>query len=115
MVPDEMSPEAADLIDQLLTEDPNQRLGARGTIEVKQHPFFRDINWDTLAWQKVRATNWCMCSISNPILIWNELIQIVFRSTFPPIFAQNSDVILNPHSSKSYESASRTKDRRVTR
>nr|XP_043614636.1 probable serine/threonine protein kinase IREH1 [Erigeron canadensis] len=52
MVPEEMSPEAADLIDQLLTEDPNQRLGARGTTEVKQHRFFRDINWDTLARQK---------------------------------------------------------------
>nr|GEV26253.1 probable serine/threonine protein kinase IREH1 isoform X1 [Tanacetum cinerariifolium]GEW06956.1 probable serine/threonine protein kinase IREH1 isoform X1 [Tanacetum cinerariifolium] len=52
MVPEEMSPEAADLIDKLLTEDPNQRLGARGTTEVKQHPFFRDINWDTLARQK---------------------------------------------------------------
>ncbi|KAK9075155.1 hypothetical protein SSX86_003475 [Deinandra increscens subsp. villosa] len=52
MVPEEMSPEAADLIDQLLTEDPDQRLGARGSTEVKQHPFFRDINWDTLARQK---------------------------------------------------------------
>ncbi|KAD4584073.1 hypothetical protein E3N88_21674 [Mikania micrantha] len=52
MVPEEMSPEAADLIDRLLTEDPNQRLGARGSTEVKQHPFFRDINWDTLARQK---------------------------------------------------------------
>ncbi|XP_024969374.1 probable serine/threonine protein kinase IREH1 isoform X3 [Cynara cardunculus var. scolymus] len=51
-VPDEMSPEAQDLIDQLLTEDPNQRLGARGATEVKQHQFFRDINWDTLARQK---------------------------------------------------------------
>ncbi|KAL1343648.1 hypothetical protein AAHE18_01G087000 [Arachis hypogaea] len=29
-VPEEMSPEAQDLIDRLLTEDPNQRLGARG-------------------------------------------------------------------------------------
>ncbi|KAM1026602.1 hypothetical protein ACFX2I_039445 [Malus domestica] len=48
----EMSPEARDLIDQLLTEDPNQRLGARGASEVKQHPFFKDINWDTLARQK---------------------------------------------------------------
>ncbi|KAL0425217.1 UNVERIFIED_CONTAM: putative serine/threonine protein kinase IREH1 [Sesamum radiatum] len=36
----------------LLTEDPNQRLGAGGASEVKQHPFFRDINWDTLARQK---------------------------------------------------------------
>ncbi|KAK6127848.1 hypothetical protein DH2020_038417 [Rehmannia glutinosa] len=52
-VPDEMSLEAHDLIDRLLTEDPNQRLGAVGASEVKQHPFFRDINWDTLARQKV--------------------------------------------------------------
>ncbi|GAB4850525.1 Probable serine/threonine protein kinase ireh1 [Ancistrocladus abbreviatus] len=51
-VPEEMSPEAQDLIDKLLTEDPTQRLGARGASEVKQHPFFRDINWDTLARQK---------------------------------------------------------------
>ncbi|CAH1446485.1 unnamed protein product [Lactuca virosa] len=52
VVPDEMSPDAQDLIDQLLTEDPNQRLGAKGATEVKQHQFFRDINWHTLALQK---------------------------------------------------------------
>ncbi|XP_057446894.1 probable serine/threonine protein kinase IREH1 isoform X2 [Lotus japonicus] len=34
-VPEEMSPEAHDLIDRLLTEDPNQRLGARGASEVR--------------------------------------------------------------------------------
>ncbi|XP_065850238.1 probable serine/threonine protein kinase IREH1 isoform X2 [Euphorbia lathyris] len=51
-VPEEMSPEAWDLIDRLLTEDPNQRLGAGGAAEVKQHVFFKDINWDTLARQK---------------------------------------------------------------
>ncbi|KAJ4973870.1 hypothetical protein NE237_007044 [Protea cynaroides] len=51
-VPEEMSPEAQDLIDRLLTEDPNQRLGAKGASEVKQHVFFKDINWDTLARQK---------------------------------------------------------------
>lgn len=51
-VPDEMSLEAHDLIDRLLTEDPNQRLGARGASEVKQHVFFKDINWDTLSRQK---------------------------------------------------------------
>ncbi|KAG5233864.1 serine/threonine protein kinase [Salix suchowensis] len=51
-VPEAMSPEAHDLIDRLLTEDPHQRLGARGASEVKQHVFFKDINWDTLARQK---------------------------------------------------------------
>ncbi|XP_010549040.1 PREDICTED: probable serine/threonine protein kinase IREH1 [Tarenaya hassleriana] len=51
-VPEEMSHETQDLIDRLLTEDPHQRLGARGATEVKQHIFFKDINWDTLARQK---------------------------------------------------------------
>ncbi|EOY21408.1 Kinase superfamily protein isoform 8, partial [Theobroma cacao] len=51
-VSEEMSLEAKDLIDRLLTEDPHQRLGARGASEVKQHVFFKDINWDTLARQK---------------------------------------------------------------
>ncbi|XP_078444875.1 protein kinase superfamily protein isoform X2 [Wolffia australiana] len=51
-IPDEMSFEAHDLIDKLLTEDPTRRLGSQGAIEVKQHEFFKDINWDTLARQK---------------------------------------------------------------
>lgn len=51
-LPEDMSYEAKDLIDKLLTEDPNQRLGAKGAAEVKGHPFFKDISWDTLARQK---------------------------------------------------------------
>ncbi|CAL1405176.1 unnamed protein product [Linum trigynum] len=51
-VPDEISYEAYDLIDKLLTENSVQRLGATGAKEVKHHAFFRDINWDTLARQK---------------------------------------------------------------
>ncbi|KAI3817915.1 hypothetical protein L1987_11715 [Smallanthus sonchifolius] len=51
-VPEEMSYEAYDLINKLLTENPVQRLGAAGSAEVKTHPFFRNIHWDTLARQK---------------------------------------------------------------
>ncbi|CAL5364235.1 unnamed protein product [Camellia sinensis] len=51
-IPEEMSYEAYDLIDKLLIENPGQRLGATGAREVKQHFFFKDINWDTLARQK---------------------------------------------------------------
>ncbi|KAL8130848.1 hypothetical protein AgCh_006964 [Apium graveolens] len=51
-VPKDMSPEAQDLIDRLLLHDPNQRLGAEGSSEVKAHPFFRGINWENLASQK---------------------------------------------------------------
>ncbi|KAK9063252.1 hypothetical protein SSX86_017122 [Deinandra increscens subsp. villosa] len=52
-VPEEMSYEAYDLINQLLIENPVQRLGATGSAEVKTHPFFRNIHWDTLARQKL--------------------------------------------------------------
>eukprot|EP00250_Pteridium_aquilinum_P016985 c23395_g4_i1 orf=316-4593(-) len=51
-VPEEMSEDARDLIDKLLTEDPNQRLGAKGAPQVKSHPFFKDISWENLARQK---------------------------------------------------------------
>ncbi|XP_076894214.1 putative serine/threonine protein kinase IRE4 isoform X2 [Bidens hawaiensis] len=52
-IPDEMSYEAQDMINRFLIHDPNQRLGARGSSEVKAHPFFKGVNWDTLSMQKV--------------------------------------------------------------
>ena len=39
------------LIERLLTVDPAARLGAHGANEVKAHPFFADIDWDTLLTQ----------------------------------------------------------------
>ncbi|XP_071728972.1 probable serine/threonine protein kinase IRE [Rutidosis leptorrhynchoides] len=51
-IPEEMSYEAYDLINKLLTENPSHRLGNKGTGEVKTHQFFRNIHWDTLARQK---------------------------------------------------------------
>ncbi|PIN13909.1 Microtubule-associated serine/threonine kinase [Handroanthus impetiginosus] len=51
-IPEEMTYEAADLINKLLIENPVQRLGATGAGEVKRHPFFKDINWSNLERQK---------------------------------------------------------------
>ncbi|XWS25738.1 hypothetical protein CRYUN_Cryun27aG0093300 [Craigia yunnanensis] len=51
-VPSEMSYEAQDLINRFLIHDPNQRLGANGSTEVKAHAFFNGVNWDSLALQK---------------------------------------------------------------
>ncbi|KAI3752359.1 hypothetical protein L2E82_24339 [Cichorium intybus] len=48
----EMSFEAYDLINNLLTENPVQRLGSTGAVEVKTHHFFKNIHWDTLAREK---------------------------------------------------------------
>lgn len=45
-LPASLSFEAKDLIAQLLTRDPGRRL--RDPDEIKLHPFFRDINWDTV-------------------------------------------------------------------
>eukprot|EP00761_Pharyngomonas_kirbyi_P014999 gb/GECH01015030.1/.p1 GENE.gb/GECH01015030.1/~~gb/GECH01015030.1/.p1 ORF type:complete len:267 (+),score=44.39 gb/GECH01015030.1/:1-801(+) len=45
---DTMSSEAKSLIRQLLCIDSSQRLGANGAAEVKSHPFFEGIDWDTL-------------------------------------------------------------------
>ncbi|KAI8970228.1 hypothetical protein BDF20DRAFT_838604 [Mycotypha africana] len=43
-----ISPEARDFMEKLMTLDPEKRLGYNGAEEVKQHPFFKSINWKTL-------------------------------------------------------------------
>ena len=45
---DQISEEAQDLILKLLAIQPAERLGTNGAEDVKNHPFFGDINWDTL-------------------------------------------------------------------
>ena len=44
------SAEAYDLLEKLLRYDPERRIGCRdpGVVEIKQHPFFRDIDWDLI-------------------------------------------------------------------
>eukprot|EP00163_Fabomonas_tropica_P011684 TRINITY_DN224_c0_g1_i2.p1 TRINITY_DN224_c0_g1~~TRINITY_DN224_c0_g1_i2.p1 ORF type:complete len:1577 (+),score=408.32 TRINITY_DN224_c0_g1_i2:911-5641(+) len=43
-----LSPQAADLISKLLAYNKKERLGWKGAQEIKDHPFFRGIDWDTL-------------------------------------------------------------------
>jgi len=47
-----VSPEAADLINKLLILNHTERLGANDASEIKQHPFFKGINWETLRKQQ---------------------------------------------------------------
>ena len=60
-----INPIAIDLILNLLKKDPAQRLGARGGIEIKNHLWFRDINWDHLYNKQIRPTY--IPKIKNPI------------------------------------------------
>eukprot|EP01090_Pellita_catalonica_P015224 TRINITY_DN4070_c0_g1_i5.p1 TRINITY_DN4070_c0_g1~~TRINITY_DN4070_c0_g1_i5.p1 ORF type:complete len:453 (+),score=69.34 TRINITY_DN4070_c0_g1_i5:408-1766(+) len=46
--PDELDPKAKNFITQLLCLEASSRLGSSGADEVKQHPVFEGINWDTL-------------------------------------------------------------------
>ncbi|PVU89187.1 hypothetical protein BB559_005204 [Furculomyces boomerangus] len=47
-----ISPEARDFILRLLERDPEKRLGTKGADEVKNHPFFKQINWSNLLTQQ---------------------------------------------------------------
>ncbi|KAK9709568.1 rim15, signal transduction response regulator [Basidiobolus ranarum] len=44
----QVSPEARNLMEQLMSTDVEKRLGANGVEEVKSHPFFAGIDWDIL-------------------------------------------------------------------
>lgn len=48
--PPSMDSDAKDLIEKLLEKDPYKRLGSghAGVEEIKQHPWFKDVRWDTL-------------------------------------------------------------------
>ena len=43
-----ISPNAHSLMASLMCMDPYKRLGSIGIQELKEHPFFADIEWDTL-------------------------------------------------------------------
>jgi len=43
------SPQAASLIQGLLTKDPAKRLGSLGSIEIQDHEFFASLDWSRLA------------------------------------------------------------------
>nr|XP_054758688.1 ribosomal protein S6 kinase delta-1-like [Lytechinus pictus] len=49
-IPDHISPEAKNLLTQLLQVNPLERLGGgqSGADEVKVHPFFKEVNWSSL-------------------------------------------------------------------
>ncbi|XP_053304774.1 ribosomal protein S6 kinase alpha-5-like [Spea bombifrons] len=51
--PSTLSAEARDLLQKLLLKDPKKRLGATGACPIKDHPFFKGLDWDALAQRKV--------------------------------------------------------------
>lgn len=54
-LPEDWSPEGVDFINRLLARRPEQRLGAGGIKEIKQHPWIKDINWRKLASKEIES------------------------------------------------------------
>ncbi|KFG77822.1 serine/threonine protein kinase [Metarhizium anisopliae] len=53
---DIVPPAAKDLLIKLLNRDPEERLGANGSAEIKAHPFFHAIDWRKLLQRKYEPT-----------------------------------------------------------
>ena len=55
---------ARDLVKQLLTDDPGQRLEL---AQMKEHTFFKDLNWDDLQNRKIKPPHRKKATSSNTI------------------------------------------------
>jgi protein-serine/threonine kinase len=53
-LPKNISEEAKSLICSLLRQNPNARLGRNSIEEIKQHPFFAEINWEKMLRKEVK-------------------------------------------------------------
>ena len=53
MLHDYFSEELKDLLLQLLNKDPKNRIGVTNKEDIKNHPFFKDINWEKLAKKEI--------------------------------------------------------------
>lgn len=51
----QFSPKLQDLLKKILQKEPNRRLGHHGAKEVKEHPWFGELNWDSLLSRKIKA------------------------------------------------------------
>ena len=53
--PEDMSLDAVSIVTQLLMKNPEQRLGSNGSVDtVRQHPFFKGIDWQSLYEKRVK-------------------------------------------------------------
>lgn len=51
---EEIKPTARTLIAGLLQRDPEKRLGRKGVHEIKNHPFFAELNWEDLQAKRIK-------------------------------------------------------------
>uniref|UniRef100_A0A8D8Y790 non-specific serine/threonine protein kinase n=1 Tax=Cacopsylla melanoneura TaxID=428564 RepID=A0A8D8Y790_9HEMI len=96
-IPEDLSPDVADFISQLLVKDPRKRLGG-GDLdaeELKRHPFFNVIDWEDLASKKIKAP--FVPKISNELDVSN------FSDEFTKMIPADSPAIVPPNFDKLFK------------
>ena len=79
-IPDFVSKEAAELLKGLLERDPKKRLGGniKDAEEIKEHPYFKDINWDDVYNKKLK-----------PPIFMNYMSKMIHIYHRPRLFAND--------------------------
>jgi protein-serine/threonine kinase len=52
IMPSYFSKESVDLLSRLMTKNPEERLGFKGSVEIKEHPFFKVLDWEEISSKK---------------------------------------------------------------
>ena len=53
--PSDISIELIDFFQKIFEVNPKKRLGSKGAIELKTHPFFMNVNWEQLILKKLKS------------------------------------------------------------
>lgn len=69
---DSLNPELRDLVEQLIVREPEKRLGYKDTHEIKQHPYFKSINWKEIEARKKPIFNPHDLALISLHLKWAE-------------------------------------------
>ena len=74
-MPQGMASDALDLIVKLLNRDPKNRLGSGpgDAEEIKQHPFFADLNWDEVKERKLKVPKPMFRPIAPDGITWDSI------------------------------------------
>ena len=82
-IPEFIQPDTASLLKGLLQKDPRKRLGGgnRDALEIKEHPYFRDVNWDDVYNKRI---------IPPPVNVFTKNIMHVYQK--PRLFANDDNL-----------------------
>jgi len=76
MIPSFISPEAKDLLKRLLVRNSEQRLGVKhGAIEIKNHPWFDDIEWAMIEQKRVKPQKRKPRKVHVENITWDQVLE----------------------------------------